>query len=298
MAHPRQLVVVADDFGIGPETDRGILELGIAGRVMSSVVLVNSPHVEAGIAAWNRAGQPLELGWHPALTIDRPILPAECVPSLVDETGLFHPLGRFLRNAIRGRIRENEVFAELAAQLERFVELVGHPPRLVNSHQHASLFAPVTNALHELLRSLPERPFVRRVREPWSTLRRIPGARIKRFVLNRQGRRQARSLERDGFPGCDWLIGITDPVCLHDPAFFSRWLARTPGRTVELMCHPGYEDRTLIGRDCERADDSLFRRVRELELLRSESFLEVVRESGFELVPASRLDRPALSVAA
>ena len=65
MAGLRQLVVVADDFGIGPETDRGILELGAAGRVTSTVLLVNSPFAEPAIAAWNRAGRPIELGWHP-----------------------------------------------------------------------------------------------------------------------------------------------------------------------------------------------------------------------------------------
>src|SRR6266540_2170789 len=79
MARLRQLVVVADDFGIGPETDRGILELGAAGRVTSAVLLSNSPHAEAAVAAWNRANRPIELGWHPALTIDRPILPPERV---------------------------------------------------------------------------------------------------------------------------------------------------------------------------------------------------------------------------
>ena len=298
MADLRQLVVVADDFGIGPETDRGILELGASGIVASTVLLVNSPHAEAAVASWNRAGRPVELGWHPALTLDRPILPAERVPSLVNEAGLFHPLGRFLRNAVLGRIHPNEVFAELRAQYGRFLELVGHPPRLVNSHQHASLFGPVTAALHEILKCLPERPFVRRVREPWSTLRRIPGARIKRLVLNRQGRRQAKSLARDGFPGCDWLAGIADPACVDDPQFFARWLSLMPGQTVELMCHPGYLDRTLIGRDCEAEGEALDRRVRELDLLRNENFLEVVRAAGYELVPASRVDRPAARAAA
>ena len=33
MVRPRQLVVVADDFGIGPETNRGILELATVGRI-------------------------------------------------------------------------------------------------------------------------------------------------------------------------------------------------------------------------------------------------------------------------
>jgi hypothetical protein len=145
----------------------------------------------------------------------------------------------------------------------------------------------VAAALHDLLLSYPERPFVRRVRESWRTLRQVPGARIKRLVLNRRGRNQGRFLERDGFPGCDWLAGITDPHCTADPEFFSRWLTAVPGQSVELMCHPGYLDLTLIGRDCMDADDGLRRRVNEFHLLKQPGFLDVVREAGFEIVPAS-----------
>ena len=298
MARPRQLVVVADDFGIGPEIDRAILELGAAGLVASTVLIVNSPFAEAAVAAWQRAGRPVELGWHPALTIDRPILPPERVPSLVDASGRFRPLGRFLRRVAWGRLRSSEVAAELAAQYDRFRELAGAPPVLVNSHQHVSLFRPVNAALRELLASKAERPFVRRVREPWRLLTRIPGARIKRAVLSTLGRRQAKALERDGFPGCDWLAGITDPPFVADPAFHERWLARIPGRAVELTCHPGYHDCTLIGRDCLGEDEWLVRRVRELELFRRPGFREMVRGAGFELVPASRIGREPSRVAA
>jgi predicted glycoside hydrolase/deacetylase ChbG (UPF0249 family) len=304
MSRPRYLVVVADDFGIGPDTDRAILELGAAGLVTASVLIVNSPYAEAAVAAWERAGRPFELGWHPALTIDRPVLPPDRVPSLVGDNtdakgGQFHPLGRFLRRAVLGRVRGDEVAAELAAQYERFVELVGGPPPVVNSHQHVSLFRPVTAALHRVLADRPERPFVRRVREPWRALARVPGARVKRAVLDALGRRQSRALDRDGFPGCDWLAGITDPPFVEDPEFHARWLAAVPGRSVELACHPGYHDRTLIGRDCAGDDAWLRRRVRELELFRLPEFPRAVRAAGFELVPASRVGgRPAARSAA
>ena len=216
MGSRRYLVVVADDFGIGPETDRAILELGAAGLVTSSVLIVNSPHAVAAVAAWNRAGRPVELGWHPALTIDSPVLPPGRVPSLVDEAGRFRPLGRFLRRA----------------------------------------------------------------------------------VLDVLGRRQAKALDRDGFPGCDWLAGITDPPFAADPRFHTRWLARIPGRTVELACHPGYHDPTLIGRDCAGDDEWLWRRVRELELFRRPGLREAIRAAGFELLPAGWLSRESVRAAA
>jgi predicted glycoside hydrolase/deacetylase ChbG (UPF0249 family) len=289
MAGLRQLVVVADDFGIGPETDRGILDVAVSGRITATVLIVNSPFAERAVADWKRLGRPVELGWHPALTLDRPILPAEHVRSLVDSEGKFLPLGRFLKWSLLGRIRASEVHAEFAAQFERYVELVGEPPKLVNSHQHVSLFNPVTAALHDVLLQSGTRPFVRRVCEPWTTLRRVPGARLKRLVLTRRGRHQATTLERDGFPGCEWLAGITNPRDTADPLFHHRWLTRIPGRNVELMCHPGHLDSTLVGRDAPAEDSNLWRRVREWDLFNRDEYFETVREAGFALVPPSRI---------
>jgi hypothetical protein len=61
---------------------------------------------------------------------------------------------------------------------------------------------------------------------------------------------------------------------------------------VELTCHPGYLDSTLIGRDCTATDGLLLRRVRELHLLRHPGFRDACRRAGFTLVPASALPRP------
>src|SRR5262249_32315898 len=143
MGQGRALIVVADDFGIGPAVSQGILELAARGVVTSSVLLVNSPHAEAAVNAWRQAGCPLELGWHPCLTTDKPLLPPDHVPSLMAPDGSFWRLGRFVKRLFVSRIKSEEVQAELLAQYERFCELVGHPPTMVNMHHHVSLFQPV-----------------------------------------------------------------------------------------------------------------------------------------------------------
>src|SRR5262249_62121971 len=107
------------------------------------------------------------------------------------------------------------------------------------------------------------------------------GARVKRALLNALGRAQARRLDRAGFPGNDWLAGVTDPPCVADPDYLTRWLAALPGSVVELACHPGYHDRTLIGRDCDADDEYLRRRVDELQRLRETAYAEAVRRAGF-----------------
>ena len=280
----RYLIVTADDYGIGPTTSQGILDLATRGLVTCSVLIVNSPHAELAVRAWRQAGQPMELGWHPCLTLDRPILPAARVPSLVDPDGGFWPLGAFVRRACLGQIDAGEVAGELKAQRDRFTDLVGHPPTVVNSHQHAQLFRPVGGLMLDLLGRQTPLPYVRRIREPWRMLLRVPGARVKRGVLTVLGRRDARRQQALGFPGNDWLAGITSPPWVADPQFLVRWLSRVPGRVVELACHPGYWDSTLLGRDCTVADGGVQRRVHEFQRLTEATFAEVCRSAGFELV--------------
>ena len=91
----RYLVVVADDYGIGPETSRGILELAGRGVVTGTVLLVNSPHAADAVRAWRRSGLPLEVGWHPNLVMDPPAAPPGRVRSLLGDNGCLLPLGRW-----------------------------------------------------------------------------------------------------------------------------------------------------------------------------------------------------------
>jgi hypothetical protein len=120
---------------------------------------------------------------------------------------------------------------------------------------------------------------------------RIPGARFKRSLLSFLGDGNARRQRRAGFPGNEWLAGITDPPYVADPYFFTRWLARIPGQVVELTCHPGYLDTTLIGRDCTVTDGQMKRRAREWQLLQHPSFKEAYQRAGFQLVSPSGLCR-------
>lgn len=280
----RRLIVTADDFGVGPNTSRGILDLAELGVVTSTVLLVNSPFAEDGVKQWERSGRRLELGWHPCLTMDSPVLPARAVPTLVNSSGQFHSLGTFLKCLLRGRVNRAELEAELTAQYRRFINLVGTPPTSVNGHHHIHIFRPVGDVLLKLLGEQTPKPFVRRVVEPLNTLARVPGVRLKRWVLSTLGRGAAKRQARAGFPGNDSLLGITDPPFVNDPDFFTRWLREAKGDVCELMVHPGHADDTLGDRDGPASANQSGRRVREMELLSDPAFRQLVGQAGFDLV--------------
>ena len=286
---PRPLTIVADDYGIGRHTSQGILDLAAQARITGAVLIVNTPDAGRAAAEWLATAPPADLGWHPNLTLDRPILPPSEVPSLVRPDGSFWPLGAFLRRVCLGRIRAADVRAEWRAQYRRFVELVGRPPALVNSHQHVSLFPPCDEALFDVLREANARPYLRRVVEPGRVLVNVPGARVKRTTLTLLGRRAARRAAGRGLPGCDWLAGVTDPECVIDDRFWANWLGRLADvGSVEVCCHPGYHDDSLVGRDCD-AGAGLLRRPREATLLRAPSFRDACDRAGLVPVRPSAL---------
>jgi predicted glycoside hydrolase/deacetylase ChbG (UPF0249 family) len=282
----RWLLITADDFGIGPLTSQGILKLAERRVITSTVLLVTSPYAEDAIRAWRGTRSRLEVGWHPCLTLDRPILPPRRVPSLVTEAGGFYSLGAFLARLLLGKICCEEVQAEFAAQYQRFIKLVGSVPYNVNAHHHIHVFEPIRRALVAVLDRQNPKPYLRPVRENWGTLLGVRGARLKRMLLSAFGTRSAG--KRD-FPGADRLIGITDPIYVHRQDFFQNWLYATEDQTVELTCHPGRWDDALEGRDGSWRDGQLLRRVKEYEGLIQPEFLHAVEEEGFTLVSAADL---------
>jgi predicted glycoside hydrolase/deacetylase ChbG (UPF0249 family) len=287
----RHLLVIADDFGIGLQTSRGILDLAARGLVTGTVLLANSTYAPASVATWRRMGAPADLGWHACLTLDKPVAPPGSIASLVDFDGNFWPLGKFVRRLCTGRIRSEHIYAELFAQYRRFVELVGRPPRLVNSHQHVALFKSVGDILIEVLKQSTQPTYVRRVREPWSLLRAVSGARRKRLFLRMLGPGSARRFDRAGYAGADCFAGLSQPAQAAQTEYLSRWLSHAPGQTVELMCHPGHLDPSLAGRDGTAPGGSQPWRVHEYHRLSDPRFAEACERARFRRMrPSEWLD--------
>ena len=97
------------------------------------------------------------------------------------------------------------------------------------------------------------------------------------------GRITSRELDLYGFPGSEWLAGITDPPWVRHGEFFENWLRAIPGQVVELSCHPGHLDMTLPGRDCVLGDNLMERRVDEYALLGRPELIRTIEDAGFAL---------------
>ena len=267
------LVVHADDFGLAPGINLAIQEGLESGSVTSASILVGGPHAAPALA-WASGHPRHDFGVHLNLTQGTPLLAPALVPSLVDRRGRFLRLPRFLLRYALGRIRPQEVLSEWGEQIGA-IRAAGVVISHLDSHQHVHL--------------LPG--LFRTVAVPLATTHRVPLRVMDGPVCRRGMWPDVKGLllilaTRSAAPG-----HAARPPSAHGfgtslmgrPSLrrARRLLARaSPGRTYELVVHPGIPDADLA-----RSGDG-YRKGRELErrLLDSDEFRALVRNAGFEMV--------------
>lgn len=115
------LIVNADDFGLSPGVNYGIIEAHRHGLVTSTTAMMNAGGIEH--AAEISADYPLlGVGLHFVLSYGRPL---SAMPSLVREGHL----GKWVWEvAKQGSLADEDIVAELHQQFDRFVSLFGRQP--------------------------------------------------------------------------------------------------------------------------------------------------------------------------
>src|SRR5260370_29921456 len=115
-APSRRLIVNADDYGLSPGLNAGVLAAHRDGLVTSATTMINMPWAVEGIAA---APPALALGLHLNLTTGAPSAAPARVASLLGADGDFLRLDRLLLRLSLGQVREADLEREIAAHLDR-----------------------------------------------------------------------------------------------------------------------------------------------------------------------------------
>jgi chitin disaccharide deacetylase len=279
----KQLIVNADDLGLTPGVNRGILRAFQDGIVTSASLLVTGSAFENAVAL-TRQNPKLDVGLHVALVEEQAVLGRDVLPTLVDENGRFpRTSGEFIKHAILGRISWHEVEREIAAQIARFQD-TGLRISHINSHQHLHVFPPVFEIIKRLTRGM-ENLWIRNPAGPW---RKSPDTPVRRW-MQRLGLNlvclSTRGLHGRSQPQMpDGLYGFEVGGCLTRSAL-ETILRRIPDGLYELICHPGEDDadtRTRYGHWG-------YRWAEELDALTAPEARLVLKEEGIALtsyVPA------------
>jgi hopanoid biosynthesis associated protein HpnK len=236
----KQLIVNADDLGLTPGVNRGVLRAFQDGIVTSASLLVTGSAFEdaVGLARQNPG---LDVGLHLALVEERSVLGREVLPTLVDEMGRFPSTSsEFFRRAFLGRIRGDEVEREIAAQMARF-QRTGLRLSHLDSHQHLHMFPPVFKIVRRLTHGM-DNVWIRNPAGPWRKSPNVPMARWIRLLGLNLTCLSARALRGRPLPQMpDGLYGFEVSGCLTRRAL-EQILPKIPDGLYELVCHPGEDD--------------------------------------------------------
>lgn len=262
MTGARRLAVCADDYGLAPAVDRGILELAARGRITALSCLVTPPRWPAAARALQEVAVPT--GLHFNLTEGEPVSDAlRAVWPRLPALGTL--LGLALRGGLPGGLAE-----EFRAQLQRFVAAVGRAPDFIDGHQHVHALPgvrPIVLAAAQSL-GLPVRNTGRVLGPGFAFKRRVIEACGGRALLGAMGSR--------GVAHAPALVGVRGFGPREDyRALMRGWLRAVPDGTL-LFCHPA-----LGGPD--PGDAIAAARAGEMAYLGSAAFADDLAEFGVTL---------------
>lgn len=241
------LIINADDLGLTPGCNQGIIKALTAGIVTETTLMVNTGYTQDAVETLKQQGIK-RVGLHLNLTFGQPIIPAAQVPSLVDAQG------RFRRKAAEAVtfIKTTDIKRELNAQVEKFLA-TGLGLTHLDSHHHIHTYPEVLEIVIELAKQLG--------------------------VPMRQGNAVVQqAISKAG-------VATTDAIALEfyeqgaTMNHLKQIIQNHPQGTLEIMCHPAEPDQLLY-------EISSYNRWREQELavMTSVEIREFINNSNVRLV--------------
>lgn len=131
----KKLIVRADDLGYSEGTNYGIAKSVKEGIVGSVGVMTNMSAVAHGLKLLE--GVNVCYGQHTNICIGKPLTDPRWIQSIVNENGEFKSSKEY-REAKEDFVVLDEVILEIEAQYEKFIELIGQPPRYFEGHAVSS----------------------------------------------------------------------------------------------------------------------------------------------------------------
>ena len=280
-ARPR-LIVAADDFGMSPGVNAGILRAHREGILTETSLMVRGAAVEEAVAL-ARDTPSLGVGLHLTLLQGHCTAPPAAIPLLVDADGRFsdNPVWTGMRYFFVPGIRE-QLRREITAQLEAFTATglpLSHVDGHLTIHMHPSVVA--------ILLDVAARYGVRAVRVPRDPV----GAALrwdrrhavrKLFEAVSFGglvRHAAPLIAAAGLRMPDQMFGmhqtgtVTEDYLLHV-------IATLPPGTSEVYCHPA----AVVDDEARRWRPADYRSDAELAALCSPRVRAALDAAGVELI--------------
>jgi predicted glycoside hydrolase/deacetylase ChbG (UPF0249 family) len=286
MSEPRRLWLCADDYGLAPGINRAIKQLILRGRLNATSIMTAAHHLrddDAGDLALLNAGRKRALlGLHVTLTAPFKPLTQGFAPL---RDGVFPSNLDMLQLGLRKRLTPAPLGREIAAQIDRFIEIFGRAPDYLDGHQHVHMFPVVRDAFLQVVKENVPNAWIRQCGRPRGAK---PLTDVKgRFLdlLSVGLRSQAQRLGIAFNPAFNGAYEFTPNADFT--RLFPRFLRGMPDGGL-VMCHPGFVDAAL-----KSLDSLTDLREREFAFLASDAFPAVLAAHGYELADPSSGEQTA-----
>ena len=276
---PQQRYVIfnADDFGLCPSINAGVIESHERGVVRAASVIATGDAFEDA-ANFARNNPSLDIGAHLSLCDGKPVSDAMDIPSLVSKEGRFHNnYIDFVASYLCGRISHREIEREFRAQIAK-IRAVGLPISHLDSHQHLHALP----GIYRIVFRLAEENGIRAIRHPherpaWRELMNFRVFRaLQRYALSLTLRKARRGIPPSRVQGADHFFGVMHAGRWNNKTLRETIEALPPGVT-EICCHPRSEPADEPGYDWS------YKFREELDALTSEELRATLKRESVSL---------------
>jgi hopanoid biosynthesis associated protein HpnK len=232
-------IINADDFGLSPGVNRGVVDAFREGVLTSTTAMVNVDSFEEA-ARLARENPDLPVGVHLNLLWGEPVSnPAE-VPTLVDRGAFLRKSSALASRYFFGRLSPDHVKLEFRNQIRTFVD-AGLTPTHVDTHKHVHCLPGILDALTSAAREFRIDKIRVPSEKPSAATRRSGKAAGKRRLIRFLCRGARTRLRAAGMRTTDHFAGIEHTGRLNSDAL-NLILSNLRSGVTEIMCHPGYAD--------------------------------------------------------
>lgn len=245
------LIVNADDCNLTRGVTRSILEAHAGGIVTSTTFLINLPVADTDVRRLKRSAG-LGIGLHLNITLGSPVSSSSKIPSLTDGSVFKKKLSYCTVKPAAA-----EVYLEYETQIKKFKKVFGRLPTHLDTH-------------HQLHDEVFFMKVLSRLARAW----KLP---VRRSVLI-AGKESVRGLSFARLKTTDFLEGNLDPSRHWRKTTLLKALKTVSSGVTEIMCHPGYDDRSL-----ESISSFTSGRQTEYEALVDPAVKSRIRTLGIEL---------------
>mmetsp|Transcript_7245 Transcript_7245/g.13740 ORF Transcript_7245/g.13740 Transcript_7245/m.13740 type:complete len:338 (+) Transcript_7245:2-1015(+) len=285
-----RLVVTADDLGYATERDQGIIQAFENGIVTAASLLAGFPSSQEAInraasaeSRWS-GGLPrkLDLGLHLNLTEGKALTTGENFLGKLGFWDIAAPAG--CANGGQAHPQASAAFLEkeIRAQVEWFVQHVGHPPSHIDGHNHVHVIPAVARVLAKVMAEVGVK---------WT---RMPRENLASVVWASEAQKgfyervcQCSGESAGIFRGCgvQTTQGFVGFRSVSEPQHILAGLNDLPAdiSLAEFMVHPGFP--SASGDEFSRSSD----RLAELNCLTSATTKQLVQTLCVKLVAFSDL---------